>query len=257
MADHPIDAQLALRRDGRLLLGRERVALIEAVAAAGSISAAAKQLGLSYKTAWEGVDAINNLSPTPAVETRLGGKGGARLTDEGRRLIAAFHDLEARLRLISQALDGAGPDGPRLEPLWALGLRASARNVFRADVATVARGAVDVDLTLAISPTQAISATVTNAAADDLALAPGASILALVKAQHVRVGQEADGARRNRFPGVIAARVDDARGSELRIDLGEGKTLVSVTPADRVRPAGAVGERTVASFDGRDVILLR
>jgi len=255
MSDHAIDAQLALRRDGRLLLGRDRVALIEAVAVTGSISAAAKRLGLSYKTAWEGVDAINNLLPTPAVETRLGGKGGATLTDEGRRLVAAFHDLEARLQRISAALAGDGFEGRDAELVWALGLRASARNVFRAEIVEVTRGPVDVDLTLSISPTQSIAVTVTNAAADELALAAGRKVLALVKAQHVRIGADA-GDLRNRFEAVVAARVDEARGSELRVRLADGKTLVSVTPAASPRPEAEIGARVAASFDSRDVILL-
>lgn len=255
MPDHPIDAQFALRRDGRLLLGRERIALVKAVAETGSISAAAKKLGLSYKTAWDGVDAINNLLPTPAVETRLGGKGGARLTDQGRRLILAYTDLEARLQRISAFLHGEGLEGQTAELLWALGLRTSARNVFRAEIVDIARGAVDVDLILSIAPTQRISVTVTNAAADELALAPGLNVLALVKAQHVRVGVEAS-LTCNRFDGLLAARIDDPRGSELRVDLGDGKTLVSVTPAARPRPVGEIGGRIAASFDSRDVVLL-
>lgn len=254
MSDHAIDAQLALRRDGRLLLGRDRVALIEAVAATGSISAAAKRLGLSYKTAWECVDAINNLLPTPAVETRLGGKGGATLTEEGRRLVTAFHDLEARLRRISAALAGEGFEGQDAELVWALGLRTSARNVFRAEIIEVTRGPVDVDLALSISPTQSIAVTVTNAAADELALTAGRKVLALVKAQHVRV--EAGAGAANRFVGIVTARVDEARGSEVRVQLADGKTLVSVTPAALARPDGMIGASVIASFHPRDVILL-
>jgi molybdate transport system regulatory protein len=251
-----IDAQLALRRDGRLLLGRDRVALVEAVAATGSIAAAAKQLGLSYKTAWEGIDAVNNLLPTPAVETRLGGKGGATLTEEGRRLITAFQDLESRLRRVSSLLAGEGLGDQEAELVWALGLRTSARNAFRAEIVDVKRGAVDVDLTLAISPTQRLCVTVTNSAADDLSLTAGRKVLALVKAQHVRVGRNAASNAPNCFDGVLISRVDDAKGVELRIRLADGKTLVSVTPAKRSLPIAVIGDNVTASFESRDVLLL-
>ena len=58
-----IDALLALRAGGRLLIGRERIALLEAVMEHKSITKAAEIAGFSYKTAWDAVNAINNLLP--------------------------------------------------------------------------------------------------------------------------------------------------------------------------------------------------
>jgi len=60
-----IDAMIALRSNGRFLVGRDRIAILEAVAQHGSITEAAKALGFSYKTAWDAVAAINNLMPRP------------------------------------------------------------------------------------------------------------------------------------------------------------------------------------------------
>ncbi|CAM5301612.1 winged helix-turn-helix domain-containing protein [Streptomyces canarius] len=71
------DALLALRSNGRLLVGRDRIGLLEAVIKHGSITKAAKAAGFSYKTAWEAVNAINNLLPTPAFVTEYGGCGAA------------------------------------------------------------------------------------------------------------------------------------------------------------------------------------
>lgn len=55
----------------------DRVALLEKVAELGSISAAAKAAGVSYKGAWQAIEALNNLSDTPVVERLVGGSGGA------------------------------------------------------------------------------------------------------------------------------------------------------------------------------------
>jgi molybdate transport system regulatory protein len=52
---------------------------LEKVAALGSISAAAKALGISYKGAWEAIEAINNLSERPLVQRSVGGSGGGGL----------------------------------------------------------------------------------------------------------------------------------------------------------------------------------
>src|SRR6202045_962234 len=94
-----IDSLLAWRAGGRVLIGRERIALLEAVMEHKSITKAAEHAGFSYKTAWDAVNAINNLLPRPAFITHTGGPhgGGAEVTDEGRRLIVAFRRLEAKL----------------------------------------------------------------------------------------------------------------------------------------------------------------
>src|SRR6516162_10678324 len=101
-----IDTLLALRSGGRLLIGRERIALLEAVMEHKSITKAADAAGFSYKTAWDAVNAINNLLPRPAFITRTGGPrgGGAEVTEEGRRLISVFRRLEEKLGRISSAI---------------------------------------------------------------------------------------------------------------------------------------------------------
>ncbi len=97
-ADGSLDAALFLRR-GASRVGAERIALLEAVAELGSISAAAKRLGLSYKGAWDGVQALNNLFDGPLIAAQPGGRSGgaAQVTDRGLAVIAAFHKVETEL----------------------------------------------------------------------------------------------------------------------------------------------------------------
>ena len=96
--------------------------LLEAVIEHGSISKAAKAAGFSYKTAWEAVAAVNNLLPTPAFVTKVGGgAGGAEVTEAGRRLIAVFHKLEDRLTRISNLIAEEGLSGDDKFLPWALG----------------------------------------------------------------------------------------------------------------------------------------
>ena len=58
--------------------GHGRIALLRAIDAHGSISAAAREMGMSYKAAWDAIDAINNLAGTPLVVRETGGKGGGQ-----------------------------------------------------------------------------------------------------------------------------------------------------------------------------------
>ncbi len=261
MTDGKIDAFLALRSsEGRLLVGRDRVRLLEAVAEHGSITAAARATGISYKTVWEAVDAVNNLLPNPAFVTRAGGRvgGSAEITNEGRRLIAAFERLEERLARISTAIVEDGSEGLEAALSWTVGRKISARNVFHTEVVAVRRWPVDVEVTLRLSEQSTIHAIVTNASVEDLGLVPGRRVLALVKASFVRLVDAATGAgiRRNRFTGRVRSRTDAELNSEVSIDVGEGKTLVAVQSRREIEDLGIVeGGEAIATFEADHVIL--
>lgn len=261
MTEGKIEAHLALRSsEGRLLVGGDRIRLLEAVAEHGSITKAAKATGFSYKTAWEAVDAINNLLPTPAFLTRAGGRvgGGAEVTEEGRRLITAFRRLEERLTRLSSNLAVEGLDGLEDALLWTVGRKISARNVFQTEVSEVRRWPVDVEVTLSVSPTTAIRAIVTNASVEDLGLVPGRRVLALVKASFVRLVDpaEAEKVRRNVFHGRVRSRLDAEVNSEVVVDIGAGKTIVAVVPRRDAEDFGVVeGGEAVVAFEADHVIL--
>ncbi|MDM7322331.1 MAG: LysR family transcriptional regulator [Gammaproteobacteria bacterium] len=78
-------------------LGVGKVQLLEAIAEKGSISQAAKAIGMSYKRAWQLVEELNGLGDSPMVVTETGGAhgGGARLTPRGEQAIRLYRTLEA------------------------------------------------------------------------------------------------------------------------------------------------------------------
>jgi len=260
MTDNKIDALLALRREGRFLVGRERIRLLEAVAEHGSITKAAKAVGFSYKTAWDAVNSINNLLPSPAFVTKAGGRsgGGAEVTPEGRRLIATFHRLEERLSQISSLIAEEGIEEHENFLMWSVGIKISTRNVFQTEVLEVRKWPVDVEVTLRVSSENVLHAIVTNDAAEELELAPGRKALALVKSNFVNLSAEPLPANRarNSFSGVVTRRIDAERNSEVLIDMGGGKALTAVAPRQTVEDLGLrVGEKATASFLASNVIL--
>lgn len=104
-------ATLSLRIDlpqGRI--GPGKIALLEAIGREGSISAAGRAIGMSYKRAWDLVDETNRLLGTPVVSASPGGRrgGGAALTEAGRALVEDY-------RAIERAAQGAA--APRLAAL--------------------------------------------------------------------------------------------------------------------------------------------
>jgi molybdate transport system regulatory protein len=256
------DALLLLRGGGRLPVGRDRIAMLQAVAAHGSITAAAKALGYSYKTVWDGLAAINNLLPRPALQTKSGGRGGggAILTEEGHRLVAAFLRLEERLSAISASIAREGTEALPDPPLWSFAMKTSARNAFHCEVAAVTRAAVNAQVELRVTDTSRIFAVITRQSADELQLAPGRSVVALVKSSFVLLAR-LDGTPRvsvqNRLDGIVLDRVDGGVNTEIEIDIGGGKTLTSVVTrqsADALRLR--TGEPVSALFDAGHVILV-
>lgn len=78
-------------------IGHGKIALLEAIGATGSISAAGRQYGMSYRRAWLLVEELNGMFDEPVVATRNGGRngGGAELTPRGQRLVRVYREAEA------------------------------------------------------------------------------------------------------------------------------------------------------------------
>lgn len=79
-------------------MGPGKARLIALIAETGSISAAAREMGMSYRRAWQLVEALNQSFNQPVVLTVTGGKrgGGTIVTDFGKRLVARYHGMEVK-----------------------------------------------------------------------------------------------------------------------------------------------------------------
>lgn len=86
-------------------IGPGKIELLEAIATAGSISAAGRELAMSYKRAWQLVDDLNKTFATPVVQTSKGGGrgGGATLTPTGVRVLAAYRAIERKALKLAAA----------------------------------------------------------------------------------------------------------------------------------------------------------
>lgn len=93
--EYKIKSRIWIEVDGNILLGEGRVTLLKAIEDKGSLSKAAKSLGMSYKKAWSLIDAVNTRSQQPVITTSIGGKGGggAQLTPYGKSLVNAFETI--------------------------------------------------------------------------------------------------------------------------------------------------------------------
>jgi molybdate transport system regulatory protein len=88
--------RLRIHRGDDIAVGPGKVDLLEAIGATGSISGAARSLGMSYRRAWLLVDTMNRCFRTPVVQAEAGGKrgGGAQLTRLGEEVIRRYRRIE-------------------------------------------------------------------------------------------------------------------------------------------------------------------
>jgi molybdate transport system regulatory protein len=79
-------------------MGPGKARLVALIAESGSISAAARKMGMSYRRAWQLVEALNKSFNEPVVLTAVGGRrgGGAVVTDFGKRLVDSYHAMESK-----------------------------------------------------------------------------------------------------------------------------------------------------------------
>jgi len=99
--------RIRIHFEGNHSLGRGKAQLLEAVAESGSISAAARSMGMAYRHAWELIDDLNQCFGQPVLTTAAGGRsgGGASLTPLGRELVRGFRAMErATSRAIAKDL---------------------------------------------------------------------------------------------------------------------------------------------------------
>lgn len=87
--------RVRISHQGQIALGPGKIELLQAIAEQGSISAAAKQMKMSYRRAWELVDVMNRCFDAPVVLSMTGGQhgGGAQVTDFGQALITAYQQI--------------------------------------------------------------------------------------------------------------------------------------------------------------------
>ena len=118
-ADPKIQFRLRIVLGDDIAVGPGKVDLLEAIGDAGSITAAARTLGMSYRRAWLLVDTMNRCFEAPVVNAEAGGAsgGGARLTPTGAEVVRRYRRMEANaakagkddLAALSRLLKGVAP----------------------------------------------------------------------------------------------------------------------------------------------------
>jgi len=257
-----LSGSLWLNRADDKFLGGDRITLLEKIHELGSITKAAKAAGISYKTAWDTVNLVNNLSEKPLVERLTGGKGGGgtSLTAEGKKVITQFKAMQEEHRKFLSNLEGRLGDTDSLYLfLRRISMKVSARNTFAGVVTAITQGAVNAEVILALKGGVPLVATVTNGAVDNLGLKVGSEAYAIIKASSVIIGTDLHDAKvsaRNIFCGTITTIIEGPVNTEVDVEIGGGTTVSAViTRESSKRLELKVGGHACAMFKASSVII--
>ena len=257
-----LSASTALQQ-GQMTPGQSKQwALIKAVATTGSITQAAKAVGISYKAAWDNIEKMNMQSAQPLLTRSTGGKGGGstHLTLYGAKLLKRYEDLNhyltRYLALLNQYSTNLETD---IDLIHLLNMKTSASNQFSGKITHIKTGKVNDEITVAISSNTSLVASVTSHSAQDMQVALGDMVFVLIQASSIIVMtgiKKGQLSARNQMAGTISALKKGAINVEVGIDCGDGQTLVTMVTAQSVADMKLKkGVPVIAAFKAGHVML--
>lgn len=256
-----LEGQFWFTHNGQNLAGQARIELLTQIANTGSITQAAKAVGISYKSAWDSVDAMNNAAGSPLVARSAGGKGGGgtQLTAAGQQLVEAFARYQQEHQRFLDRLCEDSSLEPYLQIMDRLRLRTSARNQLLTRVRQIHPEGLNDRIELELhGSAQSLSALITHSSSERLNLKVGDDVFALVKASWVRlvaadaVTQQAD----NLLRGEVLQLERGELETEVQIQLPGGTQLTSQLMSSQIDAlALAVNDAVQVRIDPEQIIL--
>jgi molybdate transport system regulatory protein len=182
-SDFKPDFSLVLKDSRGAIIDHVDALLLHNIAERNSISAAAKEAGISYRNAWDRINNLQSKLGRKIVVAQVGGRegGGARLTSEGLLLIAEY-------RRMNNYLFSALGD----RDFWQhIGYRLSARNRLRARIVQVMKGPITSEIKMSLGTAGRLTSIISNEAVEELQLKEGDVVDAIIKATEVIIAKPA------------------------------------------------------------------
>jgi molybdate transport system regulatory protein len=183
-----ISSNLTLELFNQPFLLEKRIDLLIAIQKNGSISKAAKEVPMSYKAAWEAIEAMNNLSISPIVERETGGVGGGgtSLTPYGENLLNTYMLLKEEQKKFLENLNRMTDiNTGTLKAIRRLSMQISARNQISGVVEYIEHGKINAEVYLKLKSGYTLVSVITNTAVKNLDLNLNDEVVAIFKSSTV------------------------------------------------------------------------
>ncbi len=256
-----ISSNLTLEILDKPFLLEKRIELLFAIQQTGSISKAAKAVPMSYKAAWDAVDAMNNLSYTPIVSRETGGLGGGgtKLTPYGENLLRTYKVLKIEQKKFLETLKNMTDiDTGTLKTIGKLAMQISARNQIQGIVEHVDKGGVNSLVYVKLKSGYTLISVITNSAVESLGLKIGDEVSAIFKSSSVLITTDIalNISARNKFHGIVDAINIGEVNAEVIVNMGGSDKIASIITADSIQSLKLeVGTEVSAVIKSSDVMI--
>ncbi len=236
----------------------QQIVLLQAIGSEGSITKAAKLIGISYKTAWDRIEAMNNLATSALVIRNAGGAkgGGTKLTENAHLLIRDFLKLKQEHSQLLQKMGHYTLEGRNREQDPSR--KAEKSNQLRGKIIDIVKGAIDSEIIIALGNKAKIVAVVASTSDTYNSLELGKTVVALIDSAWVILSKNPDlkTSARNNLQGRIVRLIKSDVNTEVIIDLGNEKTLrCTITNTSANELELKVQDPVVALFKASSVTL--
>lgn len=243
-------------------LDTRMIGLLRAIDETGSINRAARQVGLSYKGAWQMIERANNLAPRALISTAIGGSkgGGTCLTEAGRGLLELFTRLEGQHRQFLRQLNQSLLDDPEVVLLLRRQvIKNTARNQLFGNITAIELGAVNAEVYVTLKGGERVVISVTLPSLEYLGVNVGGDAVLLINPSDILVddgGERILVSARNRLDGHVIRVQFDGVDSEVIIQLSSGETIAATVTQTSAEVLGLKpGCKASAVFKSSAVIL--
>lgn len=256
-----ISSNLILGLANQPFLLEKRIQLLHAIAREGSILKAAKAVPMSYKSAWEAIDSMNNLSPTPIVERETGGSGGGgtKLTPYGENLLKTYEVLKKeQAKFLEKLMHLADMDKGTIKTIRRLSMHISARNQLFGKIGDIKTSHVSAELSIVLKSGVVLVSTITHSAVEELGLEVGDEVVAIIKASSVMITTVLDleTSARNKLVGTITHIKRGDVNSQVSIDVGDNDVVVATITTGSVETLGLeLGSKVCALIKSSNIII--
>jgi molybdate transport system regulatory protein len=262
MNEFNLDTELIPTINGQRVGNSKRIALLENIQRHGSITQAAKAVPMSYKAAWDAIDALNNLAPQPLVLRQTGGQGGGNsvLTAFGEAFLNYYHTMQQRHQQLLLQLQG-NTDRSHYGLWQKMNLDLSADNQLAGIVSRIIDGTVNHEVHLHLSSGQELIAMLTRRSCEQMELAVGVEALALIQASAIMLARPESNlliSARNQLNGQIRHIDTGAVNSVITVDLSAALSLTaSITRSSAENMQLDTGNEIILLIKAPSIILAR
>lgn len=216
------------------ILDNRIIELLKAINQSGSLNQAAKQVGLSYKGAWQIIEKANNSSPKTLVSTTTGGAkgGGTALTEAGLSLVSLFEQLQnAHQFFLKQLNSNLVSDPDTILLFQRLIVKTSVRNQLFGTVISILLGAVSAEITIKLKGNEQIITTISQPEFYELDLTLNSDVLLLLNSSEIMLAT-IDNPKQFSARNYLACHViqirDDLLYAEITLLFAGGEMLIAI-----------------------------